>query len=673
MADQDLALRLERHHQRVADAVQRFRTIDDHPDDAFRGLYLSDDHVDMIVAGGRSPVGQWGKVGLPGANTPMGGLARRFGLTELDVEILVVAVAPDLDRRYEQLYGYLQDDVSRRRASPGLVIDLLGLSAVDVGLRHRFERSGPLAAARLIEIDEADRPFLTRQLRVPDRVAAHLLGGVQPTSELRTALLPTEPSDDEEGTEELARLLSYDGCTLYLRESIDGEARSVGAAAAARTDRAPLVVDLWRSGLDEQRDIAEIAVREAQLLDAVLVVGPVDGVDRGVVALLAESRARVVLFGRDVWDPGLVRTTVVPIELGRPDRARQLERWQRATDQHPLQSSDVFGNGEGSLVESFRLGPAQIARAVEAASLLAVMRGRPLDVRTLAEGAKSQNSAGLDRLARRVTPNAEWDDLVLPARTESQLRHLIVRVAKSRVVLDGWGFRRGGGRGEGISALFVGASGTGKTLAAEVVAGALGLDLYVIDLSSVVDKYIGETEKNLDRVFDEAEGVNGVLFFDEADALFGKRSEISDAKDRYANVEVAYLLQRMEQFDGLAILASNLRGNLDEAFARRLSLIVDFPDPDEAQRWRLWDVLLGEAPRSDDIDYGFLASAFEVSGGNIRNISLTAAYLAADAGHEVTMLDIVRGVEHEYRKLGRLCDESEFGPYYHELGGLADR
>jgi SpoVK/Ycf46/Vps4 family AAA+-type ATPase len=224
-------------------------------------------------------------------------------------------------------------------------------------------------------------------------------------------------------------------------------------------------------------------------------------------------------------------------------------------------------------------------------------------------------------------------------------------------------------RGSGLTALFAGDSGTGKTLSAEVVAADLGLDLYVIDLATVVDKYIGETEKNLDRIFSEADRVNGVLLFDEADAIFGKRSEVKDARDRYANVEIAYLLQRMERFDGVAVLTTNLRANLDEAFLRRLDVIVDFPMPEEEDRLRLWQLHLPPIiPRADDVDLGFLAGAFKLSGGNIRNVCLQAAYYAAAADRSLTMLDLVRGTEREYQKLGRLTHAEEFGDWLSLLG-----
>ena len=292
-------------------------------------------------------------------------------------------------------------------------------------------------------------------------------------------------------------------------------------------------------------------------------------------------------------------------------------------------------------------------------------RGSPLRAADIHSGARLQNAAGLQRLARRIEPVAGWSDLVVTPTVAAALHELTTRVRHRALVLDGWQMRRGGGRGDGLTAMFSGPSGTGKTLAAEVIARELGVDLHTVDLATVVDKYIGETEKNLDRIFDEAEQVNTVLFFDEADALFGKRSEVRDARDRYANVEVAYLLQRMERFDGLAILATNLRLNIDDAFARRLDVTVDFPKPRSAERLRLWVHLVGRhLPLDDTVDLPFLAESFDLAGGSIRNIVVTAAYLAAEAGRDATMTDFVRGVAREYNKLGLLCLEHEFGPWH---------
>jgi SpoVK/Ycf46/Vps4 family AAA+-type ATPase len=336
--------------------------------------------------------------------------------------------------------------------------------------------------------------------------------------------------------------------------------------------------------------------------------------------------------------------------------------WWRAAD----------GAAAGLGTVSFRLGPDQITRAREAARLYAAVDGTDPTGNHLARGARGENAAGLERLARRIEPEVTWSDLVLPAANIAHLRELAARVRQREQVLGRWGMRPGGGRGRGIIALFVGDSGTGKTMSAEIVAADLDLDLYTIDLSTVVDKYVGETEKNLERIFTEADQVNGVLLFDEADALFGKRSEVRDAHDRYANIEVAYLLQRLETFDGLAILSTNLRSNVDEAFARRIDSIIEFPMPQLAERRTLWERCLGpHLPLDDDVDLELCARAFPISGGNIRSIALTAAYLAADGGRPVAMLELMRATHREYRKLGRLTLESEFGPWLDRVTGHA--
>ena len=317
-----------------------------------------------------------------------------------------------------------------------------------------------------------------------------------------------------------------------------------------------------------------------------------------------------------------------------------------------------------AVVSTANLDPRQVERAASAAWWQATHAGRPIGREDLRAGTRSQNAAGLERLATRIEPAVGWDDIVLPPRPMQLLRELVGQARRRGVVLDEWGMRQGGGRGEGVSALFAGPSGTGKTMAAEVIAYELGFDLYTVDLATVVDKYIGETEKNLERIFAEAERVNGVLFFDEADALFGKRSDVKDAHDRYANVETAYLLQRMETFDGVAILATNLRANLDDAFTRRLDAIIDFPAPDAEYRRRIWDLALRPGlPRAADLDLDVMAQRFNLTGGNIRNVALAAAYFAAEERRPVSMADLMRATHREFLKLGRLYHQSDFAPY----------
>jgi len=251
---------------------------------------------------------------------------------------------------------------------------------------------------------------------------------------------------------------------------------------------------------------------------------------------------------------------------------------------------------------------------------------------------------------------------VLPADHGDRLRELAARYRHRSTVYDRWGFRVR--ESTGLVGLFAGPSGTGKTLAAEVVAGDLGLDLYKIDLSSVVSKYIGETEKNLERIFAAAVAGDLVLFFDEADALFGKRSEVSDAHDRYANIEVAYLLQRLESYDGLVVLATNLQRNIDQAFLRRIDVAVEFPVPEEDERRAIWALSFPPAAPTDAIDTAFLARQFKLTGGSIRNAALTAAFLAAERGGPVTMDLVALGLKREFQKLGRLRTEAEFERYF---------
>jgi SpoVK/Ycf46/Vps4 family AAA+-type ATPase len=276
--------------------------------------------------------------------------------------------------------------------------------------------------------------------------------------------------------------------------------------------------------------------------------------------------------------------------------------------------------------------------------------------------ARSQAAPRLESLARRIDPAFGWDDLVAPDDTILQLRELCERVRDRKRVIGDWGFGGKLARANGATALFAGPSGTGKTMAAEIVAGELGLELYRIDLAGVVSKYIGETEKNLDRVFAAAETGSAVLLFDEADALFGKRSEVRDAHDRYANLEVAYLLQRLESYDGLAVLTSNLAGNVEEAFARRLAFTIHFPFPELEDRRRIWHIVWpAEAPVGDDVDFDLLAQELRLAGGGIRNAAIAAAFAAAADGGVVRMAHVLHGARREFQKLGRETNLSTLG------------
>lgn len=665
--------RLALVEERVRALVAVRRPSDPAPNDAFRGLFLTAAAVDSLLAGRPVTVSEGladrlaeveaaGDAMAADGTTPrLRSLARSFGLNELDLEILLIALAPDLDARFEQLYGYLNDDVSRRRATPRLALDLLAIPMADAAARARFDQSGPLIAGGLIEIEDADRPFLTRVLRVPDQVAAYVLGGQATEPALHDLVLPPPLvvySELESSTEQLVRVLRP-GQPVYLREKPGSAAKGLAATAFAKLGLGVLSLDLTRLAADvDALSFVRTAARQARLRSAGILAGPVEAIRLDVLRALTVAPVPVVLTGVPTWDPSW--SAVVPAVLDAPalTASQSATLWQAMLPPEAT-TSELDAAAETS---TFRLDVDQIARTAEAASTRAALDGVLVNGEILRAGARSQNGAGLERLARRIIPAVSWDDLVLADEQLERLRELSVRARHREQVIRGWGMRPGGGRGAGVSALFTGDSGTGKTLSAEVVASELGVDLYVVDLATVVDKYIGETEKNLERIFTEATGVNGVLLFDEADAIFGKRSDVQDARDRYANVEVAYLLQRMESFDGLAILTTNLRANLDDAFSRRLDLVVHFPQPDDEQRQLLWDRCLGTAvPRDPALDLSVLARSFDLAGGDIRSAVVTAAYYAAAGSRPVSMDDLFTAVDHEYTKLGRLPPASRPG------------
>jgi hypothetical protein len=676
-----LAARLRGTERRVRRAVEARRATDPRPDDPLRGLYLSEEAVDRLLAAPGAEPGPAGAEGpggpldedefradeaeSAGARLPLRALARGFALTPLDVELLLVALLPDADGRFEKLYGYLNDDVGRRRASAGLALELVGATPLDAAARARLCPGAPLVDEGLLLVEDDDRPFLSRSLRVPDRVTAYLLGDTAADPRLRGLLSRPAALPSPQATR-LGGALAGGVRLVYLRERPGGGAASLAAAALAACGRPALGVDLAAVAAEAVPGEALRALaREARLLGAGLVAGPVQALGSGgapsrLLRGLAALPVPVLLTGEGGWDPLWAEDSPLLLTVPQLGPEEGAVLWWEALDG----AEPAPGVEPAAELAPFVLGPDQIRRAARAARRQALLEGGgPVTARHLRAGVRAQNAAGLELLARRVEPAVGWPDLVLREDTAAQLTELALRARHRDLVLGDWRMRPGGGRGRGVMALFAGDSGTGKTMSAEVIAADLGLDLYVVDLSSVVDKYIGETEKNLERIFTEAAGVNGVLLFDEADAVFGKRSEVNDAHDRYANLESAYLLQRMERFDGIAVLTTNLRANLDEAFTRRLDVIVDFPLPDARGRRSLWDRCLGPGvPREDGLDLDFCAR-FELAGGSIRSCVVTAAYAAAAAGRPLRTADLVVAVQQEYRKLGRLVLADEFAPY----------
>lgn len=683
--------RLRAVEERVRHAVAARRAGDPDPDDPYRGQYLTPEAAARILdaPGGLDVPGPapW----QPPAGSVLDGLAARFGLSPLDLDLLLVAVAPDLDARFERLYGYLNDDLMRRRPTVGLALELCGLAGAS-SARFRLGPGAPLVAGGLVEVTEPERPPLSRVLVVPDRVTAHLLGDARPDARL-AGLLGEAHADPTAEAAEVRRTAAAAGTgtgLVHLRGR-GGDAEGLAVAALSAAGPRPLALDaaaLARRSSDVTEP-ARVAALEARLTGAGVVLGPLEALPgepaeraRTLRTLCTALRGIPLLtHGTVDWDPAWASDTPVVLTVPAPSPERQAARWRYALERAAAGVGAVSGNGVGAVtgdvealaraVAAHRLDSGQLRRAADVAVRTAALAGRPVRPDDLRTAVRAQNGAGLDRLARRVEPTVGWDDLVLPPVTHRRLRELALRARHRDQVLGEWGMRPGGGRGRGVIALFAGESGTGKTMSAEVVAADLGMDLYVVDLSTVVDKYVGETEKNLERIFTEASAVNGVLLFDEADAIFGKRSEVKDAHDRHANIESAYLLQRMESFDGIAVLTTNLRANLDEAFTRRLDVVADFPVPDADQRLALWERCLGDRlPRSGDLDLRFCADRFEMAGGSIRACAVTAAYLAAEAQTPLSMRNLVTAIGQEYRKLGRLVLDSEFGPWLTQIADI---
>jgi AAA+ superfamily predicted ATPase len=353
---------------------------------------------------------------------------------------------------------------------------------------------------------------------------------------------------------------------------------------------------------------------------------------------------------------------LIEIRCGEESIDCRVNAWRdasRANNVH-LSAADL-----ASLAGAFALTTGQVRAALSTACDLAAMAGTETpDALQIAAAARQMSDQSLGRLAMKIDHKDDWADLVLPLATLQRLREFAAAIRHRHLVFGEWGFGERIVHGAGIKALFAGASGTGKTMAAGVIARELGLDLFKIDLSGVVSKYIGETEKNLDRVFRAARCSNAIVFLDEADAILGKRSEVRDAHDRYANIEVAYLLQRLEEHDGVVILATNLRRNIDEAFNRRMQYVIDFPRPEEAERERIWRGMFPpRSPVASDVDFTFLARQFDLAGGEIRNVALDAAFIAAQARSTIDMRAIVEALSRQLAKQGKTPTGSDFRQY----------
>jgi ATPase family associated with various cellular activities (AAA) len=613
-----------------------------------------------------------------GQSQPLIQLQQLFHLSWVDLALVVIALAPEIDLRYERIYAFLQDDVTRKRPTVELALNLFCDSFINkLKCRAQLTAESPLIRYGILHLTgEAITSFLAYAIKLDEQISRFLLGipgldeRLHPCCYLlpgrnTPANLPVTANTQDRLDRLIPGLLSTAvPVHLYLQGASGiGKAR-VAESIAARWGKSVLNVDLTL--LLEQPDalptLLNLMHREACCQNALLYLHGWEAILKReysstrqlYLTFVAKFPATLILAGQQPLPAEIAgQLPVVTLALTLPEAAERRVYWQASLTQAGI---DLESETVQTLGNHFRLTPEQIDQAIAMATHQSrwVTPKNQIEPELFFRAARQQSSQALTQLAQKVSVKSTWADIVLPPETRTQLQEVCTWAKYQATVLEQWGFDRKLSRGKGITALFSGPPGTGKTMAAEVLAHDLQLDLYKIDLSQIISKYIGETEKNLDRIFSAAHNANAILFFDEADALFGKRSEVKDAHDRHANIEVAYLLQKMEEYEGVAVLATNLRQNMDDAFVRRIQAIIEFPFPDEESRQHLWQVSFPTAaPLHQDVDFGFLAREIKLPGGNIKNISLAACFYAASQGRAISQADLIKAAAREHQKLGR--------------------
>jgi hypothetical protein len=596
--------------------------------------------------------------------TALDTLCACFALTPFERDLLVLAAGAEIDPRVPAACAAATGDPDLPFPTFGL-----GLAALTEPHWSALTPVAPLRRWLLLTLQDAGALTASR-IRIDERILHFLLGAPYLDTRLHGLADPVQRPDNQDALPASQRLAARRIAAIWQRADGDPHAEIVGAdrrtrqeiaahAAASCGLRLYAVRAAELPGDPGERDLlARLWEREAVLLPAALLIDADDPEEAvKAEALLAAAAVPYAMSSPD------------PLPAARGHRERVGAALPTAEEQHQLWASTL--NGTAALAEprlrelvaqfslpayAIRAAGATVRRAAADAADAATAQQDPGEL--LWQVGLAEARMGLGDLGRRVEPRASWNDLVLPAAQRTVLREIVAHVRQRATVYRDWGFDAVLRRGLGVTALFAGGSGTGKTLAAEVIAHELGLDLFVIDLSQVVSKFIGETEKNLRRVFDGAERGGALLLFDEADALFGKRSEVKDSHDRYANLEVSYLLMRMEEYRGLAILTTNMKKALDSAFLRRIRFVVEFPFPDCAERAEIWRRVVPAETPSQGLDPQLLAR-LTVAGGSIRNIALAAAFLAADEGADLQMRHVLAAARTEYLKQERSLPPGE--------------
>jgi adenylate kinase family enzyme len=687
----------------LAREIQRLRARYQLSLDEFRGLYISDAQVDEWIAGDREAMPEVAASGVDDAvpdiaSPALNALGFEFGLAPVDQHLLLLASAVEFDLRYETVFAYLNNDITRKWPTFDMAERLLSAHYGAGQILNALSPQSPLFHELLLERiapPTGHAALLNGGFFASTPVAQYLKGLAVDDPQLAHVARLTIPQRrwqdlpfSNQRQSELAKLTRLyaggEGSNVLVFSGMRGSGRGATAEALATALGLPLCTfDLAQALRDDDELRATLGrlALQLRLRPAVLhVVGlDVSATDAhgaaktiDLSAALAEVRTPLILSvapgesGR-LWMRG---RRALEIRFALDDFSQATLVWQKLLMKHGV---DVRTVDVRLLSSRFALAPGQIEDAIATAQEIAVLNGQSqsIDAAALASAVRIGADHSLERLATKIESRHARSDLVLPATTMQRLDEMAAAIRYRHVVYNDWGFAARVTTGTGIKALFAGPSGTGKTMAAGLIARELGLDMYKIDLSGIVSKYIGETEKNLDRIFHAARTSNAIVFMDEAEAIMGKRSEVKDAHDRYANIEVAYLLQKLEEHDGIVILATNLRRNIDDAFNRRMHYVIDFPPPDETQRMHLWRGMFpSSAPLANDIDFAFLAKQFDLAGGDIRNVALDAAFLAAQGSRVIDMRCVIDALARQLAKQGKTPTAADFRQYQGLVGEL---
>jgi hypothetical protein len=625
-------------------------------------------------------------------------LSRIFGLTPFEQKAIVICLAIEVDRKYESAYELLQREGTGKYPTPDLIATLVSQSAEErQSVYSAFDNAGALRKWFLQKQDSNPKwgTMLNQPLKLEQRIVRFITNSgtlpdfmeeyatLIPSSRSPVALIGNTDIQSKLTTWISNRLGQPDQAQLPLLISLwgkQGSGKITQVTHACQFFNEPmLVIDMIKLARDSQ-DLSALmdnVYREATIQQAVLVLSQFQAVirsgERGLVGLamdildeLSQMGGIVFLLSEEPCQP-LDRYNRIDLELeiAPLQDEERAEAWKRLATAYEVDDAIDWE----ALSARFLFNPGQMANALRVAKTLSEWNSvgettSPISWHDMIQASYKQTHHTLGSKSKRLSPKNSWNELILPAVQKDKLQHACNHIQYKHTVYGRWGFNKKLSYGTGISLLFSGPPGTGKTMASEIVAKELDMEIYKIDLSQIISKYIGETEKNLSEIFDEAQASYAVLFFDEADALFGKRSEVKDSHDKNANTEVAYLLQKMEEYRGISILATNYLQNMDEAFLRRINYVIRFPFPDEKQRETIWQhVFPVQTPLEKDLDFGFLARKLQMAGGSIKNIALTSAFLASGQEEKIGMKHIFKAYQYELDKTNRALTKDDLGEY----------